>query len=862
MNKKLFGTLLLGSLLLGGTFVSCKDYDDDIENLQSQVDALKSSAALKTDVDGLKSSLEGAISAAQNAATAAKSAADAADKKASEATSELAKKAAQADLEAAQAKLAAAEDKLAKLEAAIAELNGLEAKLTEATAAEFEALKKELNGEFADIKASVEAMLESFNIHSLSLAVKDNNIIANGDMLHWGVAATDIEWAGPKGNISEGDLLIGLIQKTQGLKVVPATVDLEGANIELVNSVGETAPVSITATPASKSNAGVIINPSSRAADIQGKWNLAVEPSGVDATTIANAYAANNGKNNVRYAISVDGRVLTGYDYEVNVEKAACQDKCTAKDVWDGNKLEVVESQKMNAGTANVYQVTNSKIYDSYLTFDGNDAERAEDLGITVEGMTVVIPDGLTSRYDLYATLHVIDLTGKITEERGKLVQVDRDENTDIVKAVTITPSLLKKVEIPIGTVLKNLSDTDAKQVSAIVVSGKDKKKPFVYADKDNKVAKVGLLNSYGTEITGDASSATFDVRTVRTLFIDPADAATKLNPASVAGADTLKVDLIGNEKTGDIIKTIYVPVNVVKPSASDLAAELKVAGSWNGDVLNLKFDDSDILATDVFYDNAAIYTTRLANVDGEYEPTVVGKEFKLTQVAAVAGPPAVPAKLALAAYTIPTIPATTGALMYAKVSNTNPALEWKVKTGSITIKLAAATYWTFTYDFTINMVDVLAGAQIKWVKADANGNPTVATAGVLKKTEGKMEVYAPAAGGVALTPGLAWVYQNAKGENVYDPITRVTPSVVAALPAYPTVAARPMLIDPYETFAVAVAAGNATYNTDGYWQKTTGAVDYTFGDITTRETTATVKFPYVTTWGYDRTYTLSFEIE
>ena len=32
MHKKLFGTLLLGSLLMGGTFVSCKDYDDDIES--------------------------------------------------------------------------------------------------------------------------------------------------------------------------------------------------------------------------------------------------------------------------------------------------------------------------------------------------------------------------------------------------------------------------------------------------------------------------------------------------------------------------------------------------------------------------------------------------------------------------------------------------------------------------------------------------------------------------------------------------------------------------------------------------------------------------------------------------------------
>ena len=39
MNKKLFGTLLLGSLLMGGTFVSCKDYDDDIDNLQKQIES-------------------------------------------------------------------------------------------------------------------------------------------------------------------------------------------------------------------------------------------------------------------------------------------------------------------------------------------------------------------------------------------------------------------------------------------------------------------------------------------------------------------------------------------------------------------------------------------------------------------------------------------------------------------------------------------------------------------------------------------------------------------------------------------------------------------------------------------------------
>ena len=43
MNKKLFGTLLMGSLLMGGTFVSCQDYDDEIDDLQGQITANASS---------------------------------------------------------------------------------------------------------------------------------------------------------------------------------------------------------------------------------------------------------------------------------------------------------------------------------------------------------------------------------------------------------------------------------------------------------------------------------------------------------------------------------------------------------------------------------------------------------------------------------------------------------------------------------------------------------------------------------------------------------------------------------------------------------------------------------------------------
>ena len=47
MRKKYLSALLFGALLVtsAGTFTSCKDYDDDINNLQEQVDGVKSQIA-------------------------------------------------------------------------------------------------------------------------------------------------------------------------------------------------------------------------------------------------------------------------------------------------------------------------------------------------------------------------------------------------------------------------------------------------------------------------------------------------------------------------------------------------------------------------------------------------------------------------------------------------------------------------------------------------------------------------------------------------------------------------------------------------------------------------------------------------
>ena len=108
MNKRFLSTLLTGAIFLAATsmFVSCKDYDDDIKNLQAQIDK----AALKSEVEALQATLSqvqaNAATKAELAAAKSELAADI--KKAQDAADAAGQKAAQAITDAAKAQSAAA----------------------------------------------------------------------------------------------------------------------------------------------------------------------------------------------------------------------------------------------------------------------------------------------------------------------------------------------------------------------------------------------------------------------------------------------------------------------------------------------------------------------------------------------------------------------------------------------------------------------------------------------------------------------------------------------------------------------------------------------------------------------------------
>ena len=85
MKRKIFSKLLMGALLVASVslYVSCKDYDDDIKDLQAQIDSLNGTVTQKeTTIKSLISDLDNAYKKADADLKKAMEEADAAIKKA------------------------------------------------------------------------------------------------------------------------------------------------------------------------------------------------------------------------------------------------------------------------------------------------------------------------------------------------------------------------------------------------------------------------------------------------------------------------------------------------------------------------------------------------------------------------------------------------------------------------------------------------------------------------------------------------------------------------------------------------------------------------------------------------------------
>ena len=126
MRKKYLSALLFGALLFAsaGTFTSCKDYDDDINNLQTQIDGLATKDDMQAKLDQMQTAVNDAKATAEEALEKANAAGDA--------------------------------EKIAELEGRIADL--------EETLGDIDAMKEEiqnaLDSQIADFREEMEELLK------------------------------------------------------------------------------------------------------------------------------------------------------------------------------------------------------------------------------------------------------------------------------------------------------------------------------------------------------------------------------------------------------------------------------------------------------------------------------------------------------------------------------------------------------------------------------------------------------------------------------------------------------------------------------------------------------------------------------
>ena len=612
MNKKFLSAILFGALMVTstGTFVSCKDYDDDIDEINKELTDLKSNlsdleskvnagGAYVTKIEsvdgGFKVSVSDGTSYNLTVASAAAGSKVVIDDKTGEIS---------------------IDDKATGWFATTGE--GEEAVdmtpyvkdgywyLYDKTAKDFVKSEYKAAGNAYAVVANgictlnipdADGKMQTIQLPTTSAAITGVQFIdvTSGAVetdpayaLNYGVATKDnAKWDGPKGAITKDQLLVGTIEPLT-LQVYPSSADLSNADIKLVGSDGTVAPVKVTATPFE----GVI----TKAASANGLWNLNIRPDEtVTDKTIADAFKAELG--DYAYALQINGNILTGYASEVTpADKASSATATSLTDTDVKYNAKVLSGNKVPFGETVTLEFDGAKAYDAYLT--PKSASELELAGVTIDGKTMSFTStekaaGKTVKF----TVNFVNFKG----ETGTTFDI-----TVTFKGATVDPEApvaavkytatdgVKPIIIDLGTTFTSLSAQTATALAAVTptwnvisIDGK----AVATTDQSTANGKFAFAMTqvkYYSDLKADGTPKT------EVTPINTADNLKKVKYAVFAhsdyqataapGAYVLNMTFVDGENE---LKKVVAPVTISVPTFTDLFT--KVTSVWNADktVLN-----------------------------------------------------------------------------------------------------------------------------------------------------------------------------------------------------------------------------------------------------------------------------------
>ena len=392
--------------------------------------------------------------------------------------------------------------------------------------------------------------------------------------------------------MTAGQLLIGQLG-SETATVTPASYDLGAQELTLVDIDGKTAPVTVTATAAE----GDYVT--DRAASPSGKWNLAIAMTDeVTADNIATAFTkkVNGVDKNVKYALAVNGTVMTGYEYVIDTQTVNESKTNTAYNkanigLANANVALGTSTLSLNAATA-------AQAYDSYLTFEGASKSLAEAKGITVDGMNITVPATAAATSGLSVTVNILDITGKIAKKDIILTIAGASvSETETVAPVSIKISTVNSFSVDLGTIFTNLDANIAQNADATKTTVTTADGNFfaltsttaangLFNVADN--GKIAFKKADGGAASIAARNATKAVITLNYVSSKYTTAAKDL--ANIYGTFNLTLTL--KDAQGNELKKVIVPVTVSKPEFDDYYTANQYAG-WNEGVLSSVIDNS-----------------------------------------------------------------------------------------------------------------------------------------------------------------------------------------------------------------------------------------------------------------------------
>ena len=743
MNKKFLSAILFGALMVTstGTFVSCKDYDDDIDEINGKIDKIETtlseleskigdkgvSSVTFDEKTGVLTVVDGTGSHTYTIKTTAPS---------------------------VEKTVVTVDGKDLKVDGKVIGQLGdtvevkdnelyVNGKATGIKVGKYAILENDAdgmytitlpdaNGEMKTIKLpKATSGMMSVNVDNEKAIFTANTTASNPTGIAWGKAPGAITWKGAKGNIAKGQLLLG--RYTEGeVTVVPSSYNLGAQTLKLVASDGSAAPVTVTAT----ANNDLIYDKGDRAASANGNWTVAITmDETVTADNIATAFATEveSQAKNVKYALSVNGDLVTGYEFVIDTDEDPEATALAATKIKVGG-VNGTDDAKTASGTAltisNFKLGTNEiiiedkdksnadahKVYDAYLEI--GDIDKAGRYGVTVNGMKITAADK-AAKQEIPFIVHILDVTGTETKQYIKVTFVAATVEDEPIADQTYKLMPEKNFVIDLGNTFTGLTDEQADKVQGNITWATDGN--FFKEDITESNVTYYTDAACKKQVTDLSSAAT--IKTIKYAKIADSEIAT----APKAGATKLTITLSDDAAAGNEIKKVSANYTITLPSFDELAV-VNTNALWNeaGTTLTARMGWS----TNATLSLAKAYTVKdgvkgLAIDDIEYVATYTTNDGDVTKLSVTDGE----------------IENAGGLIVEKKV---------KYNTLAATASIELATDLTVSKDFTVTVKSIFEDAKIVYYKAGAA--QSIATVGA-------DNYIAPLTGAADKRTGLALVF-------------------------------------------------------------------------------------------------------